>query len=112
MGPVGTIGLDGSPEIMAAARWAADETERRTLTLRLMRSWPVLVPEPAHIPSGIDRNHGAKRLAHQAQTELQELHAGLVIVSSPAADDAEHALQKPASEFEPTVLGSLGRPHG
>lgn len=46
MQPVVTVGLDGSPESHAAARWAADEAEKRKLTLRLLHAWPLLAPEP------------------------------------------------------------------
>ena len=108
MEPVVTVGLDGSPESMAAAHWAADEAKRRKLTLRLMHAWPMLAPEPVRAASEIDQNYWAKRLVHHAQTELQERHPGLLIVGSLVADDAQDALLKAASESQLTVLGSRG----
>jgi nucleotide-binding universal stress UspA family protein len=108
MEPVVTVGLDGSPEGMAAAHWAADEAERRKVTLRLMHSWPNLAPEPIRAASEIDRNYWAKRLVHKTQAELQASHPGLLIVGSLVADDAQDALVKAASEAELTVLGSRG----
>ncbi|MGY5033448.1 universal stress protein [Streptomyces sp. 900116325] len=108
MEPVVTVGLDGSPESMAAARWAADEAERRKVTLRLMHAWPMLAPEPVRAASEIDQNYWAKRLVHQAQAELQARHPGLLIVGNLVADDAQNALLKAASEAELTVLGSRG----
>ncbi|MED7827188.1 universal stress protein [Streptomyces chiangmaiensis] len=103
-----TVGLDGSPESLAAARWAADEAERRGLTLRLLHAWPLLAPEPVRVPSEIDQNYWAKRLVHNAQAELQTYHPGLTVVGDLVADDARHALLQAASESEMTVLGSRG----
>ncbi|QYX81831.1 universal stress protein [Streptomyces akebiae] len=103
-----TVGLDGSPESLAAAHWAADEAERRDLTLRLLHAWPLLAPEPTHVPSEIDQNYWAKRLMHNARTELQAHHPGLTLVGNLVADDAQNALLQAASESEMLVLGSRG----
>ncbi|ALO92375.1 stress-inducible protein [Streptomyces hygroscopicus subsp. limoneus] len=103
-----TVGLDGSPESLAAARWAADEAERRKLTLRLLHAWPLLAPEPTRIPAEVDQNYWAKRLVHTARAELEARHPGLSIVGNLAADDAEHALLQAASDSEMIVLGSRG----
>jgi nucleotide-binding universal stress UspA family protein len=108
MEPVVTVGLDGSPESLAAARWAADEAERRKLTLRLLHAWPLLVPEPTRIPAEMDQNYWARRIVHNTRAELQAHHPGLPVVGSLVADDAEHALLRAASESEMIVLGSRG----
>ncbi|MFE9644486.1 universal stress protein [Streptomyces sp. NPDC006365] len=108
MQPVVTVGLDGSPESLAAARWAADEAEKRKLTLRLLHAWPLLAPEPTHVPAEVDQNYWAKRLVHTAQAELQARHPGLSIVGNLVADDAQNALLQAASESDMLVLGSRG----
>ncbi|MEU5976253.1 universal stress protein [Streptomyces sp. NPDC047315] len=108
MEPVVTVGLDGSPESMAAAHWAADEAGRRKCTLRLLHAWPTLVPEPIRAASEIDQNYWAKRIVRQAQAELQERHPDLPVVGNLAANDAQDALLKAASESDLTVLGSRG----
>ncbi|MCX5336728.1 universal stress protein [Streptomyces sp. NBC_00140] len=108
MQPVVTVGLDGSPESLAAARWAADEAEKRRVTLRLLHAWPLLAPEPAHASAEVDQNYWAKRLVHTARAELQARHPGLTIVGSLVADDAQDALLQAASESEMIVLGSRG----
>ncbi|MDN0199137.1 universal stress protein [Streptomyces sp. S.PNR 29] len=108
MQPVVTVGLDGSPASLAAARWAADEAEKRKLTLRLLHAWPLLAPEPARVPAAVDQNYWAKRLVHTAQAELQARHPGLSIVGNLVADDARNALLHAASESEMLVLGSRG----
>nr|WSX48475.1 universal stress protein [Streptomyces sp. NBC_00974] len=110
MEPVVTVGLDGSPESLAAARWAADEAERRKLTLRLLHAWPLLAPEPAHHPVEMDQNYWAKRIVHHAKAELQARHPGLTVVGNLVAEDAQEALLKAAAESEITVLGSRGLP--
>ncbi|MCH0541008.1 universal stress protein [Streptomyces sp. MUM 203J] len=108
MESVVTVGLDGSPESMTAARWAADEAERRKATLRLLHAWPPLAPEPTVVPSELDQNYWARRLVRHARAELQARHPGLLIIGSLVADDAQNALLQAASESELTVLGSLG----
>ncbi|MGW2705378.1 universal stress protein [Streptomyces sp. NPDC001340] len=108
MQPAVTVGLDGSPESLAAARWAADEAEKRRLPLRLLHAWPLLAPEPARVPAEVDQNYWAKRLVHTARAELQARHPGLSIVGNLVADDAQSALLQAASESEMTVLGSRG----
>ncbi|MDX3639936.1 universal stress protein [Streptomyces sp. MB09-02B] len=106
MEQVVTVGLDGSPESLAAARWAAEEAEKRKLTLRLLHAWPLLAPEPPRAPSEVDQNYWAKRLVHTAQAELGTRHPGLSVVGSLVADDAQEALLRAASESEMLVLGS------
>ena len=108
MQPVVTVGLDGSPESLAAARWAADEAEKRKLTLRLLHAWPLLAPEPRGVPSAADQNYWAKRLVHTAQAESQARHPGLSVIGSLVAEDAQEALLRAASDSEMLVLGSRG----
>jgi nucleotide-binding universal stress UspA family protein len=102
------VGLDGSPESLAAARWAADEAEKRKLTLRLLHAWPLLAPEPTRVPAGVVQNYWAKRLVRTARAELQARHPGLPIVGNLVADDAQNAPLQASSESEMTVLGSRG----
>lgn len=103
-----TVGLDGSPESLAAAHWAADEAERRKLTLCLLHAWPLLVEEPDGVRAEMDQDYWARRIVQNTRVELQAHHPGLSIVGSLVADDAEHALLQAASESEMTVLGSRG----
>ncbi|MCL6735977.1 universal stress protein [Streptomyces neyagawaensis] len=108
MGQALTVGLDGSPESVAAAHWAADEAERRNLTLRLLHAWPLLVPEPTRLPSEVDQNYWARRLMHHAKAEIQARNPGLTVVGNLVAEDAQHALIQAAAESEMLVLGSRG----
>jgi nucleotide-binding universal stress UspA family protein len=110
MQPGVTVGLDGSPESLAAARWAADEAEKRKLTLLLLHAWPLLAPEPTRVPAEVVQNYWAKRLVRTARAELQARHPGLPIVGNLVADDAQNAPLQASSESESemTVLGSRG----
>ncbi|WP_030844023.1 universal stress protein [Streptomyces sp. NRRL F-4474] len=108
MDPVVTVGLDGSPESVAAARWAADEAQRRRLTLRLLHAWPMLAPDPAHASSALDQNYWAKKLVHTTRAEIQATHPGLTVIGELVAEDAQDALLRVAAESELTVLGSRG----
>ncbi|RZB15311.1 universal stress protein [Streptomyces sp. F001] len=108
MEPVITVGLDGSPESLAAAHWAADEAGRRKATLRLLHAWPLLAPEPTNAPSETDQNYWAKRIVRNARAELQARHPGLSVVGDLVAEDAQDALLQAASESEMIVLGSRG----
>ncbi|KAB1990273.1 universal stress protein [Streptomyces triticiradicis] len=108
MQPVVTVGLDGSPESLAAARWAAGEAEKRGLALRLLHAWPLLAPEPADTAAEVDQNYWARRLVHTAQAELRAHHPDLTVVADLVPEDAQEALIKAASESEMLVLGSRG----
>ncbi|MGW7611025.1 universal stress protein [Streptomyces sp. NPDC054766] len=108
MEPTITVGLDGSAESLAAAHWAAEEAQRRKLTLRVLHAWPLLVPEPALLPAEVDQNYWAKRIVDNALSELQARHPGLSVVGELVADDAQQALLKAAAESEMVVLGSRG----
>ncbi|MGW3355146.1 universal stress protein [Streptomyces bungoensis] len=108
MPPVVIAGLDGSPESLAAARWAADEAQHRGLPLHLLHAWPLLAPEPVQVPAEVDQNYWAKRLVRTAEAELRARHPNLTVVGDLVADDAQHALLQAAAESEMIVLGSRG----
>ncbi|MGW1024613.1 universal stress protein [Streptomyces sp. NPDC002577] len=108
MEPVVTVGLDGSPESLAAARWGADEADRQGLALRLLHAWPLLRPGTSDVPPQQDPNYWPRRIVHNAQTELHKRHPALLIVENLVAEDARDALLRAASESRLVVLGSRG----
>ncbi|WP_086859752.1 universal stress protein [Streptomyces milbemycinicus] len=103
-----TVGLDGSPESLAAARWAAAEAERRELALRLLHAWVLLSPPTPDSPSADDQNYWAKRIVHDARMELSRHHPDLPIEEELVAQEAETALLDAAARSRMLVLGSRG----
>ncbi len=108
MEQVVTVGLDGSPESLAAAHWAADEAERRELALRLTHAWILLAPPTPDSPAADDQNYWAKRIVHDAHAELARDHPKLTIIEDLVADEAETALLDAAAHSRLLVLGSRG----
>lgn len=108
MEQVVTVGLDGSAESLAAARWAADEAERRELGLRLTHAWILLCPPTPDSPAAEEQNYWAKRIVHDAHTELARGHPKLTIIEDLVADEAETALLDAAARSRMLVLGSRG----
>ncbi|MGD3110663.1 universal stress protein [Streptomyces sp. YGL11-2] len=108
MDHVVTVGLDGSAESLAAARWAAEEADRRRLTLRLLHAWPMLAPETTETPREADQNYWAKLIVHDAYAEIRERYPELPIVEDLVASDAETALLSASAQSQLLVLGSRG----
>lgn len=110
-----TVGLDGSPESLAAADWAAREALLRDLPLRLMHAWqwqPYAYAPLAGVtlpPEGCDtQREWADRMPREAESRLAGRHPGLSITVDRIADQPVPALLAAADEAELLVLGSRG----
>ncbi|WP_030313425.1 universal stress protein [Streptomyces sp. NRRL B-3229] len=110
-----TAGLDGSPESLAAADWAAREAVLRDLPLRLVNAseWQA----PAYAPAtglGVptpprDLQHAAaQRLLDEARAHIAGRHPGLRIDVEDVPGLPVQALLTAAEESELLVLGSRG----
>ena len=112
--PVITVGLDGSPESLAAADWAAREAARREVPLQLVHAGEPLRPLYAPFagvpaPGAIDaQREWAAYLLREAESRFKERHAGLLITTRPAEEQAVPALLAAAADSELLVLGSRG----
>ncbi|MFF4948424.1 universal stress protein [Streptomyces chattanoogensis] len=101
-----TVGLDGSTESLAAARWAADEADRRNAVLRLLHAWILLAAEAPDTPPERDQNARARQIVNQAAQEVRERHPHLQIMEDLVGSEAEPALLRAADESRMVVLGS------
>ncbi|MFE9445582.1 universal stress protein [Streptomyces sp. NPDC006602] len=112
-----TVGLDGSPESLAAADWAAREAQLHAATLRVVHAGEqqlhTYVPfggEAVPLP-GADQSG---RMLREVAASLAYRHPGLRIVADPVAGQPAAALVAAGRETELLVLGSrgLGRTEG
>ncbi|MFF4604800.1 universal stress protein [Streptomyces sp. NPDC001339] len=101
-----TVGLDGAPESLAAALWAADEADRRHATLRLLHAWILLAAEAPDTPPERDQNAGARRIVREAQEAVRARHPHLPVIEDLVGDEARSALLRAADESLMLVLGS------
>ncbi|MFJ2785810.1 MULTISPECIES: universal stress protein [unclassified Streptomyces] len=103
-------GVDGSPESLAAADWAAREALHRGLPLRLAHAWRW---EPLDLPLVQDRStqeKAARDLLRDAETAVAARHPGLTVTSEVLPDTPVAALLGAEGRTELLVIGSRG--HG
>ncbi|GGK95741.1 universal stress protein [Streptomyces flaveus] len=105
-----TVGLDGSPESLAAADWAAREAQRRGLPLHLVHAW-IWQPHDVPVAQDLDtQKHWALRMLREAEEELRGRHPELTVSTEQLSDTAAEVLLGQAEKAELLVLGSSG--HG
>ncbi|MFI1798762.1 universal stress protein [Streptomyces sp. NPDC020379] len=103
-----TVGLDGSPESLAAAHWAAAEADRRGADLCLLHAWVMLAPDSPGGLAGNDQNYWAKRIVHAAEREIHQRYPGLPVVEELVAEEPVTALLRASEDSSVVVLGSRG----
>ncbi|WP_156724899.1 universal stress protein [Streptomyces apocyni] len=105
-----TVGVDGSPESLAAADWAAGEASLRGVPLRIVHAW---LWQPLDVPIVQDHETQAKAaraVLREAEIHVTDRHPGLSVTSAVVTDTAVSALLAEAERCEMLVLGSRG--HG
>jgi len=101
-------GVDGSPQSIAAAHWAAREAARRGVPLRLLHAWswlPHLLPE-ASSPTEI-QGHTLRMLA-RTQADLAAAFPELTVERELLDRSTPEGLLAAAHEADLLVLGSRG----
>lgn len=107
------VGVDGSPESLVAARWAADEAERRQLSLRLLHAYATtpLIGVPAYgVPADINEGlveAGTDALA-QAVAQVEKLHPEVAFTAELVKSDPRPALTEASATSMLTVIGRSG----
>lgn len=99
-----TVGLNGSPESLAAAHWAAEEALRRKLPLCLVYAWSWLPPEAAE--SASQGPHWPARMLGDTAAELAARHPGVAVETRQMERLPADALLSLADSAEVMVLGS------
>ncbi|MGW3938509.1 universal stress protein [Streptomyces sp. NBC_00024] len=108
MEPVITVGLDGSPQSVSAAHWAAREAVLRGTALRLVHACLPAAPTREGGWEQDTHREAAQRLLHAAERELRERHPRLPLTADLVTEDATTALLAAAGTSEMLVLGSRG----
>jgi len=110
-----TVGLNGSPESLAAADWAAREALLRELPLRLVHARQaqsyVLGPLGGVYSPPPDSDEGrqwAERMSQETRARLTHRHPGLSVTVNQVAEQPVPALLEAAREAELLVVGSRG----
>ncbi|MEU8794324.1 universal stress protein [Streptomyces sp. NPDC048643] len=105
-----TVGLDGSPESLAATDWAAREAELRGLPLRLVNVWEP-VPEPlvqAPLLGAETHQHWIERIPREAADGVRARHPGIEVTTEQHHGHPGEVLLKAAANAELLVLGTRG----
>ncbi|ARP73517.1 universal stress protein [Streptomyces pluripotens] len=101
-------GIDGSPEGLAAAHWAAQEALRRGAALSLVHVWHRTVRPAPSIPPENTEHAWAERLLRETADSIRAAHPTLAIAVRLTCDAPVSALLAAAREADLLVLGSLG----
>ncbi|MEV5856266.1 universal stress protein [Streptomyces anulatus] len=103
-----TVGLDESPEGLAAARWAAREAALRGVPLNLVHveEWPVTPEIPQTFTQSLVERYEA--LLRDTADRARQDHPGLEVTTELVQGRAVDELTRAANEAEVTALGSRG----
>ncbi|WP_420123600.1 universal stress protein [Nakamurella sp.] len=106
------VGLDGSPESMSAAHWAAHDAQLRDLPLHLVHAFtiPAVGMMGYTVPTGLtDSLYAAgEQLLADATKQLHVLHPDLEISDRLVQADPRPALVEASRDAALTVVGNRG----
>ncbi|MFE7774981.1 universal stress protein [Streptomyces sp. NPDC057445] len=103
-----TAGLDGSPESLAAAEWAAGEAQLREVPLRLVHSEESPPAAAVRLAAPQERRRWADTMLIDTAGHLQRTHPGLTITTRRLPGRPAEDLPAAAGDADMLVLGSRG----
>ncbi|WP_433854593.1 universal stress protein [Streptomyces kronopolitis] len=104
-----TVGLDGTPQSLSAAVWAAREARLRQARLRLLHAWVLLVLAPDGTPAeGAEQNYWPLRIIEEARAAIRLSCPDLDVEVGAVPRDPLDALTEAAGQSDLLVMGSRG----
>lgn len=101
-------GVDGSPQSIAAAHWAAAEAVRRGLPLRLLHVWPWLPHLAPAAPSPSALQVETRRMLARVQADIRAEYPELDVETQLSTNTDPDGLVLAGRQAELLVLGSRG----
>ncbi|MER5599726.1 universal stress protein [Streptomyces sp. NPDC002265] len=101
-------GVDGSPESLTAAAWAAREAERRDRPLHLVHAWDWHPRHEDREIANAAQRHLARRALRQAAERVRAERPRVRLTDEQMEGPAAAALLKAADQADLLVLGSRG----
>ncbi|WP_405714232.1 universal stress protein [Streptomyces xanthophaeus] len=101
-----TVGLDGSSESTAAARWAAHEAELRGASLDLVHAEEWLENPPLPVTTTEDRRRWAGAVLRDTAEDVRRVHPSLKVGTRRVSGLPSLALTHAAEDSDMLVLGS------
>ncbi|MGD3110685.1 universal stress protein [Streptomyces sp. YGL11-2] len=103
-----TVGVDGTPQALAAAQWAAHEAQLRQSRLRLLTAWQPLTATPRGTPRTPEVPHWPDPILEEARAAVESAQPGLPVDVSLVRAPPLEALVEAAGQADLLVLGSRG----
>ncbi|QHC23043.1 universal stress protein [Streptomyces sp. GS7] len=103
-----TVGVDGTPQALAAARWAAHEAQLRQSRLRLLTAWQPLTARPRGAPWAPEVPHWPDPIIEEARSAVESAQPGLPVDVALVREEPLEALVEAAGQADLLVLGSRG----
>ncbi|MFF3765009.1 universal stress protein [Streptomyces sp. NPDC001922] len=103
-------GVDGSPESLAAAEWAAREAALRALPLRIVHAWIWQDRDAPIVQDREAQGRSAHAVLREAETRVATAYPDTQVTAELVPDTAVAALLSEAERANMLVLGSRG--HG